>query len=178
MTTLIAIDSSTSLTGVAIYHDACFFKNISLEGIKDRDDEDIKIEYMMKSILNILNLEKPEIIIIESPTSVKNNPQTQKNLSRIMGAVEAWCILNNCEFNYMFPSQWRKWCIKDTSISPPAKGLKRPELKKWAVMTCKKLYPNSTIKTDDDAECVLIGRAHIKWFENEFNVKIKEVCYE
>lgn len=168
-TKLVAIDSSSSISGIAIFQNAIFKENYHLENKKDLEDP---VAEMMKQILNSLNKEKPQIVVIESPVSVKGNPKTQKDLCRITGCVQGWCLEHDCEFNYMFPTEWRKWCILNDNITESTKKLKRKELKKWAVKTVQKIYPDAKIQTDDDAECILLGRGYIKKFEHDFNITI------
>lgn len=167
---LLAIDASTLRTGVAFFINGEFLKNKPI--LREKDTLHDEANNMIKPLLDALSKEKPEIVIIETPTSVNGNVETQKNLCRIYGAVEGWCYLNNVDFHSMYPSEWRKWCcINDNRLEKPQKGLKRKELKKWAIECVNKIYPTAVIETDDDAECILLGKGYIQWFQDTFVIK-------
>ena len=107
-------------------------------------------------ILNTLNEIKPNIIYIEE-TVVLRNAQTQRFLTRLQGVVYAWCIQNNCEFNTIRPSSWRKAINLKQN-----KNIKREQLKQEAIDYVKEKY---NIEVNDDiADAICIGDAVLNLF--------------
>lgn len=111
---------------------------------------------MTKNLWKLLNSYKPNIIYIEETYS-SVNPQTTKILTRLQGVVYAWCINNQCDFNTIIPSQWRKQ-LKFIQ----GKGIKREQLKEQSIKYILDKYNLSV--TNDEADAICIGDAVLKIF--------------
>lgn len=154
MTTLISLDTSTKSTGVAIYYDGKLGATLLLTSdIKDADE---RMKDMVLQIYDLFDDYKPDIVVIETP-SVTRNPNVQRELTKLWGAVYGECIKSKIHWCSYRPTEWRKW-FKDDKPMPR----KRIELKAWAIQKVKELFDIDV--NDDIADAVLIGGAYIKQF--------------
>ena len=154
-TRFVSIDGSTQKTALSLFIDGNYSTHILLDYSNDKN-ADTRFESMVKGVWRVLNEYKPNIIYIEE-TYMARNPKTTKILTRLQGVVYAWCINNDCEFNVILPSQWRK----QLSISQSKK--KREELKEQSIQYVLDKYQISV--TDDEADAICIGDAVIKMFK-------------
>lgn len=155
--TMCSIDSSSKKTGIAIYKNGKYTSHKLLDCSKDKI-MDSRFKKMALDILNTLNEIKPNIIYIEE-TVVLRNAQTQRFLTRLQGVVYAWCIQNNCEFNTIRPSSWRKAINLKQN-----KNIKREQLKQEAIDYVKEKY---NIEVNDDiADAICIGDAVLNLFKS------------
>lgn len=147
MIKMISIDSSTKSSGISIWEDGNL---ISTRGVSlNEGNMDIRLPKMIQEIYAILDIEKPDMIWLEEAVVVRN-AQTQRFLVRLQGAIQGWCVVHNCEFNTIRPTQWRKYC------SCEFKG-KRDELKKQSIQYVKDKYNIDC--NDDIADSICIGEA-------------------
>lgn len=151
----IAIDSSTTATGAAIF-DEGIFQYVKLMKRSSDEKMDDRFPAMTKDILEFLIEQKPDVLYVEE-TVVSRNAATQRFLTRIQGVIYSYCVMNDCEFNTIRPTEWRKYA----GINQGKK--KREDLKKEAVERVLKLYDIEV--SDDEAEAILIGYAVLKKFE-------------
>ncbi len=109
---------------------------------------------MSKSLWDLLNEYKPNIIYMEETYSAKN-AQTTKFLTRLQGVVYAWCLNNKCEFNTIIPSSWRKLLG-----FMQGRNITRKQLKDQSIKYVTDIY--SLDVTDDEADAICIGEAVIR----------------
>ena len=147
---MISIDSSTTKTAFAIFDNGDYIES---DLISYSDNMDERFHKMVKKIWELLNEYKPDVLYIED-TVVTRNAQTQRFLTRLQGVVYVYCVLNDCEFNTIRPTEWRKLVCIDQSKK------KRQQLKQEAIDKVKELL-NIDVN-DDEAESILIGYAAIK----------------
>ena len=150
---MISIDSSTTSSAYAIFDNGVYKKSSLIICSGDMDE---RFKEMSLSFLKIFNKYKPDIIYIED-TVVPRNVQTQRFLTRLQGVIYSYCILNDCEFNTIRPTEWRKL----VGITQ-GKKKKRNDLKNEAINLIKEKF-NMDVN-DDEAESVLIGLAVINKF--------------
>lgn len=150
---MISIDSSTKRSAYAVFDNGNY---ISSELI-DCQEKILEKRFKNMALLLINSIAKlnPDIIYIED-TVVPRNAQTQRFLTRLQGVIYGYCILNNCEFNSIRPTEWRKLVGIDQGRK------KREDLKQLAIEMVKKKFDLDV--NDDEAEAVLIGVAAIKKF--------------
>jgi Holliday junction resolvasome RuvABC endonuclease subunit len=153
---LIAIDSSTNKSGVAIFEDGIYIKNHLLDFSNDKSME-TRFCSMAKSLINTLSHYKPDIVYVEE-TVVVRNAQVQRFLTRLQGVIYGWCIMNDCEFNTIRPTEFRKQLD-----FKQGKNVKRDELKQQA-MDYVKLNYNLEVN-DDVADAICVGCAVINKFK-------------
>lgn len=152
---MLSIDSSTTRSGVAIFSDGVYQESLLLDCSKLKNMDDRFKEMSLEFIL-VLHKYKPYIIYIEE-TVVNRNVAVQRFLTRLQGVIYGYCVLNDCEFNAIRPTSWRKLA----GINQ--KGKKRDELKKLAIDA---VYQRLGINVgDDEAEAILIGIAALELYK-------------
>ena len=144
------IDASSNKTGIAIFENGQYIEHtlIDLHKIKDPDQ---RIPKMMVEICRYIKKHMPDKIIMEK-SMMKNNIDTVQKLSQIAGAVMLYAATKNIEFQFVYPSEWRKKIGLSQSTQ-----IKREVLKEEAVMAVKKAY--CVDLTDDECEAILIARS-------------------
>lgn len=152
---LCGIDSSTSCTGISLYIDGKY-SDCTMLNHKDCKEMDIRTSKMILSILEQLDIYKPDIIVIEDDWN-KNNVQTTKALSEIIGAVHGYAISKKIDFIKMLPSRWR------SLIGFEIGKKKRPELKQMAINYINDKY-NIDVN-DDVAESCCIAEALVCYYQ-------------
>lgn len=152
---MVSIDSSTKKTALAVFDNGTY-QTVHLIDCSNLNNMNDRFEAMAKLIYVFLENSKPYIIYMEE-TVVERNASTQRFLTRLQGVVYAYCMRNDCEFNTIRPTAWRKV----VGIEQGKKG--REVLKKEAIDLVLKEFGISV--TDDEAEAILIGFAILKKFE-------------
>ena len=154
---LISFDTSTSSTGYAIYISGKLHRYdlIDFKRIKNTDE---RIKEMILKIYEIIETEKPQIIVAEM-TVVTRNAQTQRNLTMILGAIQGKCLENNIFFSLLRPTEWRKLVNNEKEKLPR----KREELKQWSKQKVSDILGINDIN-DDISDAILIGQAYINRF--------------
>lgn len=153
---LISLDTSTKISGIAVFINGELSSHSAIDLSKEKD-MNIRFNNMSKRLWAYLESENPDIIYIEEMV-VTRNANTQRFLTRLQGVVYAWCMLNNCDFNTIRPSVWRKFDPIEH------KGKKRDELKEEAVSFIKSKYNIEIV--DDEAEAILIGLAVFEMYKS------------
>lgn len=149
-----SIDSSTKKTGMSL------FKNGELMESKQVDLADSKllveerINAMGKSMWQVLDEWKPELIYIEEPKGEGRNVELVHKLSEVIGIVRAWAIVNDAPIEEVKPSVWRK----HVGITQGRK--KREELKADSIALVKEVYDIEV--NDDVADSICIGIAMLR----------------
>lgn len=157
-TRLVTIDGSTQKSGIAYFCNGKYVEHVLLDYSKDKNIE-IRFKSMSKAIWQKLNEYKPNIIYIEE-TYMANNPQTSKILTRLQGVVYAWCFNNDCEFNTIRPTSWRRHLNFQQG-----KNIKRQQLKEQSITYVLENYKLEV--TDDESDAICIADAVIKMFSGD-----------
>ena len=152
-TRLLTIDGSTQKSGVALFINGKYNKHVLLDFSKDKN-MDSRFEEMSKSLWDNLSNNNPDVVYMEEVYSARD-PRTSKFLSRLQGVVYSWCMNNNCEFNTITPSSWRKQLEFHQG-----KGVKRIQLKEQSIKYVLEHYDLKV--NDDEADAICIGDAVIK----------------
>ena len=154
---LISLDTSTSSTGYAVYISGKLHRYdlIDFKRIKNTDE---RIKEMILKIYEIIETEKPQIIVAEM-TVVTRNAQSQRNLTMILGAIQGKCLENNIFFSLLRPTEWRKLVNNEKEKLPR----KREELKQWSKQKVLDILGINDIN-DDISDAILIGQAYINRF--------------
>lgn len=155
---LITIDGSTNKSGIAYFCNGKYKTHHLLDYSKNKII-DSRFKSMSKGIWELLNTYKPNIVYMEETYTAKN-PQTTKFLTILQGVVYTWCMNNECEFNTIRPTQWRKQLF-----FTQGKGIKREQLKEQSI---NYVLENYNIKvSDDEADAICIADAVLKLYENK-----------
>ena len=126
---------------------------INKSSIKDVHE---RINAMCADIYKILKEWQPDTLWIEHPQGHGSNVDMVGKLCEILGAVRMWCLINNCEYNEIAPSVWRKYA----GIQQSKK--KRAELKQASIDYIKEKL--GIDEGDDVADSIALGYAVINYF--------------
>lgn len=161
ITRLISIDSSSSKTGWALFENAEYKRSGVIDlntkecKKKYKGDSDQRIKDMCLRIINILKEYQPDIIVIEK-LNVGRNMVAVRALSKVIGAVYCYSILNNCFYYEIQPSQWR------SQLGMQAPNRKRDEYKQLSIEYVKNTFHKEV--SDDEADSICAGIGYIKMF--------------
>lgn len=151
---LCGIDSSTSATSISLFIDGEYKEYTLIEMDKKKMPTMWqRLNPMIMEIIKVLDKYKPTIIYQEDSWKGRNIDGL-KCLTNILGAVRSWAVQNNCEYETIFPSEWRaklglnKWLEE------------RETLKAKAMDFIKDKY-NIDVPTDDVSDSICIGMAGI-----------------
>lgn len=158
-TTMLALDTSTTCTGFAVYENG----KLVDYGCLDFDPKvpmDIRLEEIIDRIYTLIDKLNPQIVVAEmtfAQNSARNNVETQKNLTLLLGAVWGKCVITGAYFHSFRASEWRK--LVDSGKKPK----KREELKKWSIDKVNS-FLKTEINNDNISDAILIGQAYVNLF--------------
>ena len=161
MIKFVSCDTSTNNSALTLFVNGKYKKHklISKDKIKNTFQ---RMNEMIKEIFDLLNEWKPDILWIEHPQGHGSNVDMVGKLCEILGAVRMWCLIHNCEYNEITPSQWRKYA----GIQQGRK--KRAELKQASIDYIKEKL--GIDEGDDVADSIALGYAVLHYFdEKEIN---------
>lgn len=155
---IISIDASTRHTAISIFDNK---KYVGTENVICDGDINKRFYEMIIRINSLLEVEKPDLIIIEEMV-VERNVDTQRFLTRLQGSICLFSALNNCEVIFIRPTEWRKLSKLNEyakEIFPEKKKLKREDFKVAAMKYVNKMF---NLKLgEDESESYLIGIAFL-----------------
>lgn len=155
---IISIDASTRHTAISIFDNK---KYVGTENVICDGDINKRFYEMIIRINSLLEVEKPDLIIIEEMV-VERNADTQRFLTRLQGSICLFSTLNNCEVIFIRPTEWRKLSKLNEyarEIFPEKKKLKREDFKVAAMRYVNKMF---NLKLgEDESESYLIGIAFL-----------------
>lgn len=158
MSKILSLDTSTKVTGYAVYNDGELVRYSSIDKSEIKDG-DVRLRLMISELITLVEREAPDAVVVEE-TVVTRNPQTQRILSMILGVVLGVCVSYNFNYCALRPTQWRKAVRGDDEKLPR----KRDELKKWSINKVDELFGIQDIG-DDVSDAILIGQAFINMVE-------------
>lgn len=151
---IIGIDASTTCSGIAVIEDGKLIYHDSIN-MKSNKNADNRVKQMMIELGGFIYDYAPAAVYIEDSWN-KQNIETTKMLSNVLGAVMYVCEDVGCSFTKLLPSAWRS-LVGIKLVSKDGHKFKRDELKKEAIDYVKKKYK---IKCgDDEAEAICIAEA-------------------
>lgn len=119
-------------------------------------DSESRLKDMAQHIWQLLEFNKPDIIVIEK-LNVGRNLQATRLLSKIIGVVYCYSILNPDVFYFEIqPSQWRR------QLGMQSSKRKRDEYKQLSIQFIKEHF-NIEV-TDDVSDAICAGIGYIKMF--------------
>lgn len=155
---MISLDTSSTVTGYAIFVNGKLKESGTIDMKKEKDSV-IRMEDMCLAIINLLNKQRPDIVVAELNV-IERNAKTQRMLSEIIGVLRGWSLCNYAEFVTLEPTVWRK-LVKFGDESLPRK---REELKKWSVARVEVLFDMQV--SDDESDAILVGQARINMMDS------------
>ena len=158
MSKVLSLDTSSKISGYAVFYDGKLirYSSIDMSHIKNSDE---RMQSMVSKLTTLIEREAPDNVVIEE-TAVSRNPQTQRMLSMILGAVFCMCVYYNFHYCSLRPTQWRK-AVRGEEEKIPRK---REELKLWSTNKVFELFGVENID-DNIADAILLGQAFINDFE-------------
>lgn len=163
MIKILGVDASTKCSGYCLIDENGILLSHSVFNYKKEKDIQERIDLQIKEFIKLFKIEKPDICYIEN-TWNKQNIETTKALTNIIGAIRCLCVGYKCAFNLVLPSTWRSVIgIND------GKNIKRDEFKERSIRWVKEKYDINVL--DDEAEAICIAYAgnilNNKMFEKE-----------
>lgn len=158
MTKFVSCDTSTNNSALTLFVNGKYKKHklINKSNIKDTFQ---RMNEMIKEIFELLNEWKPSILWIEHPQGHESNVDMVGKLCEILGSVRTWCLIHDCEYNEISPSQWRKYA----GIQQGKK--KRAELKQASIDYIKEKL--GIDEGDDVADSIALGYAVLHYFDEK-----------
>lgn len=151
------LDISTKKTGMCQLTNG-ELTDYALLDCSDINDAEERIGVMGHLIIESLNNYSPTILCVED-TWNKQNVKTTKMLSELIGVARGWAIDNDCDWNKLLPSEWRRLC----GIEQGKK--KREELKQESIDYVKR---NFNIDVGDDvADSIAMAVGYCNIFDDE-----------
>lgn len=144
---IIGLDLSTKCSGYSVFSNNILTSHGVIDLSKNKDMEE-RSKQMMIAIGKLIDKEDPSYVICEE-TWNKNNIETTKWLSFIIGAAMGKCCENKIPFEKVLPSSWRM------RVGLKQGKKKRQELKQEAIDMVRNKYGFDPI--EDEAEAILIG---------------------
>ena len=154
MSKILSLDTSSKVSGYAVFNNKELIRYSSIDK-SDKSDSYDRMSAMVYEIIMLIEREAPDVVVVEE-TVVTRNPQTQRMLSMILGAVFGTCVSNHFTYCSLRPTQWRKAVRGDDEKLPR----KRDELKMWSINKVAELFDINDI-SDDVSDAILIGQAFI-----------------
>jgi Holliday junction resolvasome RuvABC endonuclease subunit len=155
---LLSLDSSTKSTGYAYFENGKLIDKGSIDLSKIKDSKE-RFNQMILGIYKTISKYKPDIVTWEVPVVIRN-PQVQRDLSMLVGAILGKCVDKHIFYYPFRPTEWRKLVSEKGEKLPR----KRDELKEWGKNKVKELF-NIEVENDDQSDAILIGMAYINNFK-------------
>lgn len=159
MIRMVSIDSSTRCTGMAYFQDGVLKIHDVIDLSKEKDVENRTDLMGLKIMKNLFTL-SPSIVYVERPRG-RNNPETLRKLTTIVGMIRGFCIYNGIYFEEITPTEWRK-----VLGFKQGKGVKRDEEKEQSIDFVRDNY-GIAVKTDDESDAICIGTAMIRKYSED-----------
>ena len=151
---VMGIDASSTCSGVAVIENGKLIYHGIIDMKKNRDAES-RIRNMISELGKSIDKYSPDVLYIEDSWN-KQNIETTKMLSNIVGAVMYACMEREISFHKVLPSVWRSVVGIQMNKENNVK-VKRDELKLEAVIRVHELYKIKC--NDDEAESICIADA-------------------
>lgn len=157
---ILSLDTSTKITGYAVFSNEKLVRYSYIDKSNKKDLTE-RMAAMTYELVELIKQEAPDVVVVEE-TVVTRNPQTQRMLTLILGAIFGACICNNFNYCSIRPTQWRK-AIRDDDEKLPRK---RDDLKVWSIERVKLLF--NVVGIDDNvSDAILIGKAFMNMKEKK-----------
>lgn len=122
--------------------------------------EDLRINYIVNIIENIINEYKVDKVVCEDQfTSV--NPKTTLVLRKLIGAIVRMSYGHNIDITYYYPAQWRKILGINKGKAKDKKLAAYNYLYEREIFT-EKFIQSGVKKNDDIVDSICIGIAYLK----------------
>lgn len=158
MIKIFSMDTSTTATGWAVFEDSIYKRSGLIDLRRSRKDAEGRIDEMCRDIIDLLQKEKPDIIVLEK-VSVNRNLDTIRKLSRIVDVCYFYSLVKGTiRFHEYSPSEWR------AAIGMQKRRAGRKVYKGMATVYAQRHFKKGI--EEDEAEAICIGAAYISEYIN------------
>lgn len=159
---IISLDQSTTRTGYCCFVDGKYSHSGLIDKHKIKDINS-RFQDMYEEIHQLIELENPDLVILEDTQAQGGNYATYKILCQLQGAIIGMCYAMKIGFLVLTPTQWRK----ALSYNQGPK-VKRSELKEQSINFVKKTFGFE--KSEDESEAISIGFAYYKMQSKDIDI--------
>lgn len=151
----LALDQSLNTSGWSVFDKGCLVTS-GVFTTDRKSDEGEKIGEIFIWLCSMYREHEFERIVFEDVQNQQND-NTYKKLSRVQGAIIAWCEVTGIYYDISAPAHWR-------SVLGGSWGRKRDEQKEHAIQYVKDVLDKNV--TSDEADALCIGLSFIKENDN------------
>lgn len=153
MARILSLDQSTTRSGYAIFVDGKYDHSGLIDKHKNKDTNS-RFKEMYEGIHEVIEKEKPNVVIIEDTQMQGGNAAIFKTLCQLQGAIIGICYAMGIRFYVIAPTQWR--AALHFKQGPK---VKREELKAQSIAFAKKEF--GIDKYEDEMEaCAICAAFH------------------
>ena len=164
MARILSLDQSTTRSGYAIFVDGKYDHSGLIDKHKNKDINS-RFKEMYEGIHEVIEAEKPDIVVLEDTQAQGGNFGTYKILCQLQGAIIGMCYAMDIGFHVLTPSQWRA-----TLQFRQGPNVKRDELKVQSIAFAKKEF--GIDEYEDQMEAVCIGEAFHRMISKDIDIEI------
>jgi len=157
-------DQSTTRSGFCTFIDGKY-DHSGLVDKHENKDLNSRFKEMYEGIHEVIETEKPDIVVIEDTQSQSGNMNTYKILCQLQGAIMGMCYAMGIEFRIIAPTAWRS-ALKYKQ----GPKVKREELKKQSLEFVKKEF--GFTKSEDENEACAINAAFHRMMSDDIDIEI------
>lgn len=153
MSVILAFDQSTTRSGYSVFINGEYDHSGLVDKHKNKDLQS-RFKEMYEGIHEVIEKEKPNVVIIEDTQMQGGNAATFKTLCQLQGAIIGMCYAMGIRFYVIAPTQWR--AALHFKQGPK---VKREELKAQSIAFAKKEF--GIDKYEDEMEaCAICAAFH------------------
>lgn len=156
MSKILAFDQSTTRSGFSVFIDGKYDHSGLIDKHKNKDLQS-RFKEMYEGIHEIIENEKPNIVVIEDTQMQGGNAATFKILCQLQGSVIGMCYAMGIRFYVVAPSQWRA-----ALHFRQGSKVKREELKAQSIAFAKKEFGIDEYEDEMEACCINAGFHQMK----------------
>lgn len=158
-TKILAFDTATRITGWALFVDGKYTNSGTID-LSNNRVSDIRVGDMCMRVMNLIDTLKPTHVVIEA-LSTARNVATTRILSKVIGCVYCYCLVNEIPYEEYRCADWRG--LLGIPNAPTAKA------KAESVKIVRNKY-----KIDvDDNEADAINVAEVFWIKHRRTKGVK-----
>lgn len=149
-------DQSTTRSGYCCFIDGKYDHSGLVDRHKNKDLQS-RFKEMYEGIHEVIEQEKPDIVVVEDTQMQGGNAATFKTLCQLQGSIIGMCYAMGIKINVITPSQWRA-----ALHFKQGKGIKREELKTQSIAFAKKEFGIDRYEDEMEACCINAGFHQMK----------------
>lgn len=164
MSVILALDQSTTRSGYSVFIDGEYDHSGLVDKHKNKDLQS-RFKEMYEGIHEVIDMEKPSLVVIEDTQMQGGNGATYKVLCQLQGAIMGMCYAMDIGFRVIAPSQWRS-ALKFRQ----GPKVKREELKSQSIEFAKNEFGIDRYEDEMEACCINAGFHRMR--DNDIDIEI------